>query len=259
MNQADKVIQVALGEVGYLEKCDRSELYDKTANAGGKNFTKYWEDIRPAWQGQPWCAVFVTWVFVQAFGEIEAKKLLRHFPFVYCPKIATLFTQKDSPCKGDIVVFWRKQEFSHTGIVVDVSGDCFETVEGNTESGSSVIANGGGVYRKRYCLSDLPGTKFLRPNYEESEGLSVSQYEELKQEIKDLTDTVKQLAVQVGNLRNPMIYNYVDENMPPWARVSVQWAINNGLVQGDGSGLDLTDEKLWTIVVMRRLVEMLSK
>lgn len=258
MSQIDKVIQVALDELGYLEKADNACLYDKTENAGGRNFTKYWEDVRPSWQGQPWCAVFVTWVFEKALGKNNAQKLLRHYPFVYCPKIASLFEKMDIPQRGDIAVFWRKNEFAHTGIVVAVDGEYFETVEGNTEKGTSLIANGGGVYRKRYRISDLPGTKFLRPNYDESEELTMAQYEELKQGIKDLTETVKQLAAEVGNLKNPMVYNYIDKNMPDWTKEAVQWAMDAGLVHGDGNGLALNDEKLWTIVVMHRMFEKLK-
>ena len=81
----------------------------------------------------------------------------------------------------------------------------------------------------------------------------MNQYEELKQEIKDLTETVKELAVEVGNLKKPMVYNYIDKNMPEWARKSVQWAVDNGIIKGDGNGLALTDEKLWQTVVMHRL------
>ena len=37
---------IALAEVGYLEKASNEQLYDKTANAGKKNFTKYARDIK---------------------------------------------------------------------------------------------------------------------------------------------------------------------------------------------------------------------
>ena len=72
MSAADKVIEIAENEVGYLEKASNSNLYDKTANAGSNNYTKYWAEIKPEYQGQPWCACFVTWCFVQAFGKDKA-------------------------------------------------------------------------------------------------------------------------------------------------------------------------------------------
>lgn len=51
MKSIDKLISIAQDEVGYLEKSSNNNLYDKTANAGDKNYTKYWEDIIPSYQG----------------------------------------------------------------------------------------------------------------------------------------------------------------------------------------------------------------
>jgi hypothetical protein len=159
------VINIALAEVGYLEKATNANLDDKTANAGSNNYTKYWRDIYPAYQGQPWCACFVTWVFVIAFGKAMAQKLLKHYPYVYCPTMADLFTLNANPKVGDIVIFKHNGVFTHTGIVIKVSGDQFWTVEGNTSGGSTIIANGGAVCKKTYFNSNLPGTKFITPDY----------------------------------------------------------------------------------------------
>ena len=81
----------------------------------------------------------------------------------------------------------------------------------------------------------------------------MEQYEELKQEIRDLTETVKILAVELHDLKHPMIYNYVDENMPVWARAAVKWAMDIGILKGDGDGLNLDDKDLRTITMMWRL------
>lgn len=161
----EKVILIAKNEIGYLEKKSNSQLDSKTANAGSNNYTKYWRDIKPSYQGQPWCAAFVSWCFMEAFGLDTAKKLLKHWPYVYCPTMADLFTLNSNPKVGDIVIFYRNGTFTHTGIVIKVSGDRFWTVEGNTSGGSTIIANGGGVCQKSYYNSNLPGTKFCTPNY----------------------------------------------------------------------------------------------
>lgn len=165
MKAIDKLIQIAKNEVGYLEKASNSQLDSKTANAGENNYTKYWRDIKPDYQGQPWCAAFVSWCFMKAFGQEKAKKLLKHWPYVYCPTMADLFTLNSNPKVGDIVIFYRNGTFTHTGIVIKVSGDRFWTVEGNTSGDSTIIANGGGVCQKSYYNSKLPGTKFCTPNY----------------------------------------------------------------------------------------------
>ncbi len=158
----NKMIQIAKAEVGYLEKRNNSNLDSKTTNAGDNNYTKYWRDIMPSYQGQPWCAVFVSWVLMQAFGKDKANKMLKHWPYVYVPTLASLFANYANPQVGDIVMFKRGGVFTHTGIVTSVSGDYFTTIEGNTSGGSTIIDNGGGVCSKGYYNSNLPGTKFAR-------------------------------------------------------------------------------------------------
>ncbi|MGI6031149.1 MAG: N-acetylmuramoyl-L-alanine amidase family protein [Eubacteriales bacterium] len=61
-------------------------------------------------------------------------------------------------------------------------------------------------------------------------------------------------AVKAGleDKETEMIYNYVDENMPQWAREAVQWAMDQGIVQGDGQGLALDDRDLRTITWLYR-------
>lgn len=161
----EKVLLIAKNEIGYLEKKSNSNLDDKTANAGSANYTKYWRDIKPDYQGQPWCAAFVSWCFMKAFGLETAKKLLKHWPYVYCPTLGTLFTKNANPKVGDIVIFYRNGTFAHTGIVTAVIGDKFYTIEGNTGGASGIVANGGGVCAKSYLNSQMPGTKFCTPDY----------------------------------------------------------------------------------------------
>lgn len=185
------VINIALAEVGYLEKATNANLDDKTANAGSNNYTKYWHDIYPAYQGQPWCACFVTWVFVIAFGKAMAQKLLKHYPYVYCPTMADLFTLNANPKVGDIVIFKHNGVFTHTGIVIKVSGDQFWTVEGNTSGGSTIIANGGAVCKKTYFNSNLPGTKFITPDY--------SKVQEIKNEGNDTPSISASSILKMGS------------------------------------------------------------
>lgn len=165
MNAIDKLIRIAKNEIGYLEKASNSQLDSKTANAGSNNYTKYWRDVKPSYQGQPWCAGFVSWCFMKAFGQEKAKELLKHWPYVYCPTLGNLFTRNANPKIGDIVIFYHNGTFTHTGIVTAVIGDRFYTIEGNTSGASGIIANGGGVCAKSYLNSQMPGTKFCTPNY----------------------------------------------------------------------------------------------
>lgn len=63
----DEFIQVALEEVGYLEKGSNKDLGSKTGNAGMNNFTMYSE-----WYGMNgvyWCQIFVSWVAYTACNQ----------------------------------------------------------------------------------------------------------------------------------------------------------------------------------------------
>lgn len=85
------------------------------------------------------------------------------------------------------------------------------------------------------------------------EDLTMAQYEELKNEISQLTETVKVLATELHDLKHPMIYNYIDNNMPEWAREAVSWAVENRILNGDENGLNLDDKDLRFITMMYRM------
>lgn len=91
------------------------------------------------------------------------------------------------------------------------------------------------------------------------EELTMSQYEELKRMIADETARIDVLQNEVYKIQNPMIYNYIDNNMPEWAREAVQWCVDNGIVVGTGNGLGLDDTKLWTCVIVYRLAKKLQQ
>ena len=87
----------------------------------------------------------------------------------------------------------------------------------------------------------------------ESEDLTMEQYNELKElinkqaaEIADLKNINKQL---VNVVQTTMVYDFNDDNMPPWARPAVQAAMDCGAVQGDEQGrLGLSYKDLRAIV-----------
>ncbi len=163
----DSLIATAEAEEGYLEKRSNASLDNKTGNAGSKNYTKYWRDIKPAWQGESWCACFVSWCFMVVFGQAAAALLLKHWPFLYCPTLASKTSNK-TPKRGAVILFWRsaKKRYGHTGIVYKVTDDYIYTIEGNTSAGEAVISNGGGVCKKKYKRANLDArTLYFMPDY----------------------------------------------------------------------------------------------
>ncbi len=163
----NKVIKIAEGELGYLEKKSNSSLYDKTANAGSANYTKYgaYFNMNPA----QWCDLFVDWCFCQAYGKSKAKEMLCGGFSAYTPTSAQYFKNKGqwytSPKKGDVIFFKNSQRICHTGIVYNVDGTYVYTIEGNTSGGSAVISNGGGCCKKKYRLNNSRIAGYGRPNY----------------------------------------------------------------------------------------------
>lgn len=175
-NTVDKVIAVALDEVGYLEKRSNSNLYDKTANAGSNNYTKYGKemhDVYPSVMDYPayWCDAFVDWCFYKAYGVATAKSLIGGNFDDYTVASAQMYKNKkawytSNPKVGDQIFFKNSQRICHTGIVYKVDSTYVYTVEGNTSSGSGVVANGGCVATKKYKLTNSSIAGYGRPKYD---------------------------------------------------------------------------------------------
>lgn len=175
----NKVVDIALGEVGYLEKKSNFNLDSKTSNAGSGNWTKYARDldgIRDFYNGKKngysWCDVFVDWCFVQAFGEAKARELLcqpTKSAGAGTTASAGYYKAKGqffkSPKVGDQIFFGNDSGCTHTGLVYMVDNAMVYTVEGNTSVASGVVANGGGVWKKSYALTYSKIYGYGRPNY----------------------------------------------------------------------------------------------
>ena len=95
-----------------------------------------------------------------------------------------------------------------------------------------------------YPLGELKNYKKI---LNESEGLTVTQYEELKQEISDLK---QKLSERTG------YYNYIDENMNEAFRPTVQRLVDEGIIQGNEKGeLMLTNDMMRILVFVDRMLK----
>lgn len=218
-----KVIDIALAEVGYLEKNDASNLDDKTANAGNRNYTKYARDLdainfyNGRKQSVAWCDVFVDWCFVKAYGK-DAALALTCQPTnassncgAGCKYSRTYYKNKgqlyNEPKIGDQIFFWPKDRsdpnaVAHTGLVRDVDSKYVYTIEGNTSGANGVIANGGGVCSKKYSLTSVRIAGYGRPNYgmnavieSEDEGLRKN---DQGQDVTELQKNLLELGYSLG-------------------------------------------------------------
>lgn len=120
------------------------ELRAGAAEIGGDNrgpFVKKY--LQPAGfpEGEPWCASFASWCYLQACGGAASR-----MPFNYCPGARALmaeFQQKGwavtpesgyLPKPGDLVFWWRVQLDGwqgHVGLVHQLKDGMLYTIEGN--------------------------------------------------------------------------------------------------------------------------------
>ena len=228
-----RVIEVALAEVGYIEKETAEDLDSKTGNAGDKNFTKYAFNLDAKHffngrkQGYPWCAVFVASCFDTAYGKDVALKLLCQPSTGNCGAgcnwVKTYFERKgqwfeNDPQPGDVVVFRSGDgsSYAHTGLVVAVDATYVHTVEGNTSSASGVVDNGGAVARKKYKLGHERIAGYGRPDYgEQKEGMEMECYRV----------NAKRLALREGMSTEARVLTRIDigETVEGCAAVDPEW------------------------------------
>lgn len=117
--------------------------------------------------------------------------------------------------------------------------------------------------------SDCPGRYYpleeMKTTYNNSneEELTMTQYNELKSDIAALSAKIdaaaaktETMAAQLKAATTPMIYDYIDDNMPEWAREGVRYCVEHGIITGTGGGkLGLDDKDLKFCTMVMRMFE----
>ena len=211
MARATDILDIARTELGVKE------------SPAGSNRTKYgaWYGLN----GQPWCAMFVAWVFSHAGAEsLLPVRTASCGTFMRAAQAAGRWvTSNYHP--GDVVIydFPGGGATDHCGIVVTALTDGVRAIEGNTAVGDD--SNGGEVMERtrpeRYILGAY------RPPYDEEED-NVIRYKYLK----DIPDKVRPIIDQL---------------------------MTAGIIQGDGSDptgngdvIDLSHDQVRTLVFIYR-------
>ena len=185
MATANEILAVARKELGYKE------------SPACSNRTKY-----GAWfgmNGQPWCMMFIQWVFSQAGAEsLLAARTASCGAFMRAAQTAGRWvTGGYQP--GDVVIYdfpGNNVKTDHCGIVITQLTDGVRAIEGNTGVGSD--SNGGEVMERTRPAKYILGA--YRPPYEKEE-------------------------------------TNMDNNTPDsYATEAVKWAQANKIIQGDASG-----------------------
>ena len=78
---------------------------------------------------------------------------------------------------------------------------------------------------------------------ENEEDLTMAQYDELKREIGSI-------RTDVDKLKNKMVYAWVDDNIPDWAKPTVTKLMRKGYLKGDNEGKLMLDDNMLRILVI---------
>lgn len=169
----DTMIQVAILEIGYMEKKSNAYLDDKTANAGNGNYTKYardlWEAVPHFYQGSKqgfdWCTTWYDWCLYVACGRDSSyAQAAKYYTGPYgagCQYAAGYYKAAGAwytyPMRGDQIFFGAPDSIQHTGLVERVENGKVYTIEGNSNN------------MVRRCTYDITASNIVgygRPRYD---------------------------------------------------------------------------------------------
>lgn len=212
MASSETLLDLARSEIGYCE------------SPAGSNRTKYgaWYGLN----GQPWCMMFLQWLFHQAGAE----KLLP----VRTASCGALMRAAQAAGQwvttgyrpGDVVIydFPGGAATDHCGIVEAADSGTVTAIEGNTAVGND--SNGGAVLRRVRSVNQVVGA--LRPRYDQEEEETVVRYAYLS-------------------------------DIPEKFRPIIEALMDAGIIQGDGSDptgngdvIDLSHDQVRTLVFAYR-------
>lgn len=203
MYTAEKMLEIARAEIGYKEKASNTQLDDKTANAGDKNWTKYARDLHAAGyyqapkNGYAWCDMWVDWLFMKLAGSKEKGEWLECQTGLYgagcewssnCYRWAGRFD--NNPQVGDQIFFGKAGAEEHTGIVEAVDDTYVYTIEGNT---SNMVA------RRKYRRDSDYIVGYGHPRYDEEPATVKPTYTGTPSTSADAEKIWKKLCEKIGN------------------------------------------------------------
>lgn len=250
MTPVERVIATARAEIGYLEKATNSQLEDKTANAGDKNWNKFaafLDNLGVVYNGKKngyaWCDIFVDYCFIVTFGlELGMALLCQAFSGLGAGCTYSMKYYKDkgqfftsNPKAGDQIFFTDDggKTSYHTGLVVDNKGGRVYTIEGNTSSLAGVVPNGGCVRDKSYPLTASYIAGYGRPDY------SIVEKEEQKAMTQEKFNEMFKVAMAAyrAELR--------DNDSGQWSEKAREFVIEKGIFAGGGAGADGQPNYMW--------------
>ena len=179
------------------------------------------------------------WIKIIAARELQSVSWESFFPVHNYP------FRRDNSMQGqeyaDEINSWRDRKLpvrlvitSSGYAVLDVNMACaIETLDGSV--GTS------GDYEYSIALGEVDLLNYERNDEEE---LTVAQYEEIMAQLNNIIERLE-------SVESSMIYNYMDDNMPEWAKPTIQKLLDKGYLNGTGENeLGLTMSIIRTLVIL---------
>ena len=192
---------------------------EQPANSNRVKYNTWYYGKEVSGSAYPWCMAFVQWCYEMAGVKLPLKTascgaLLRWYQ-THQPECIV-----KEPQPGDIVIFDFPggADTDHTGLFESAAGRMVTTIDGNT--GTTSDANGGAVMRRTRDKSAVKA--YIRPR-------------ELEEDMPRY-NTIKEI-----------------EAAAPWAVATVKKLMERKALNGDGAGLNLSEDMLRLFVVNDRM------
>ena len=218
MASINELLAIAAKQIGITE-------FPKNSNKVKYNTWYYGREVSGG--DYPWCMAFVQWCHNEAQMKLPYKT-------ASCSALLNWYKQHHPECviikpqPGDVVIY----DFGHTGIVESAAVGKITAIEGNTSAGSSGSQdNGGGVYRRTRSTSCVRA--FIRPI------MAMQTTEEDEDMTQDKFNQMFKTAMEAHRkeLR--------DNDSGTWSAEARQWAVDNGLIVGNGTTPDGSPNFMW--------------
>ena len=209
------VLAVAISQLGVKEQ---------PANSNRVKYNTWYYGKEVSGAAYPWCMAFVQWCYAQAGIPLPLKT-------ASCGALLRWYQEHDPACivkepvVGCIVIF----DFpggaatDHTGLFESRTNSTVTTIDGNT--GTTSDANGGAVMRRTRSIS------YAKPVYIKPR--AIWNEEDLDMKRFNTLNEIKKEA--------------------PWAVATVEKLMERKALQGDGTGLNLSEDMLRLFVVNDRM------
>ena len=197
----------------------------------------------------PWCMAFVQWCYNEAQMKLPYKT-------ASCSALLNWYKQHHPECvvtkpePGDVVIY----DFGHTGIIESAAIGKITAIEGNTTAGNSGSqSNGGGVYRRTRSTSCVRA--YIRP------------IKAMQIETEDDDMTQEKFNQMFKTAMEAYPKELRDNDSGKWSAEARQWAVDTGLIAGNGTAPDGSPNFMWEdqltreqlVTVLHRFAQQMGK